>query len=141
MREIDALIAEKVMGFNVRAEGRDHVGPCYSEGGFHEEPVPHYSTDIAAAWQVVEKLSLPNPDNILEADNYPPIKINAVIRLNDGRWMARFDEAAELQSYYERDCYTDEMAKRSYAVAETPALAICLAALKAACHPIQEPPL
>lgn len=42
-RELDKLIAEKVMG--VSAMTNQHLD-C-----------PHYSTDIAAAWDVVEKLN------------------------------------------------------------------------------------
>lgn len=61
-RELDALVAEKVMGLQVK-----HLPP--QEGlTRHEEftrqclnfeyqrDIPHYSTDIAAAWMVVEKL-------------------------------------------------------------------------------------
>lgn len=43
-RELDALIAEKVMGF-----WDTHAAQ------YGETPVPPYSTDIAAAWQVTEK--------------------------------------------------------------------------------------
>ncbi len=64
-RELDLLIAKKVMGCYVR---RNFKG-CFDlviPGGvncidFIEEEgawfsVPHYSTNIAAAWEVVEKL-------------------------------------------------------------------------------------
>lgn len=74
LREIDALVAEKVMGkCYYRAEhktfsGRyiykdrhlngwqkeEYVNGRYKEWEFYG---PHYSTDIAAAWQVVEKLN------------------------------------------------------------------------------------
>lgn len=43
-RELDALVAEKVMG-------KKWSGARWGRGA-----LPHYSTDIAAAWQVVEKL-------------------------------------------------------------------------------------
>lgn len=52
-RELDALIAEKVMGLE----------RCGCKCGLflneYHEPFlePHYSTDIAAAWEVVEKLN------------------------------------------------------------------------------------
>lgn len=59
-RELDALVAEKVFGMH-RHPGcdlDDHLrAECYGTGT--EEgygPVVDYSTDIAAAWQVVEKL-------------------------------------------------------------------------------------
>ncbi len=44
-RELDALVAEKVMG------GLTNIKPCSLADG-----PPHYSTDIAAAWEVVEKI-------------------------------------------------------------------------------------
>lgn len=61
--ELDALVAERVLRFAI------YPGPSIcevvpsdeSESGYPEAifvPVPPYSTDIAAAWQVVECLSL-----------------------------------------------------------------------------------
>ena len=50
-RELDALIAEKVMGIK---EGQVFQT---SKGSYSYKPYPYYSTDIAAAWEVVEKLS------------------------------------------------------------------------------------
>lgn len=56
-RELDALIAEKVMGLG-QYQGkwleppRDPLSPVM--GTLID--LPHYSTNIAAAWQVVEKL-------------------------------------------------------------------------------------
>lgn len=60
-RELDALVAEKVMGWRV---GERFDGDWYlmepASGGMGGNPVPmrleHYSTDIAAAWQLVEKV-------------------------------------------------------------------------------------
>jgi hypothetical protein len=60
-RELDTLIAEKVMGRSFDT-GVDH--PVYGRGGLPPwggfapgvqglSVVPHYSTDIAAAWQIV----------------------------------------------------------------------------------------
>lgn len=49
-RELDALVAEKVMGVQTtQHEGRLILFPGSMD-------IPHYSTDIAAAWEVVEKL-------------------------------------------------------------------------------------
>lgn len=48
-RELDALIAEKVMGIPEDSPQMEFDGP------------PAYSTDIASAWQVVEKLQAFNP--------------------------------------------------------------------------------
>ena len=73
-RELDALIAEKVMGLTRHdesyvAEGvgkvlrfvwRDGCGTCVYSGDMF---LPHYSTNIADAWTVVEKLvSTPGPN-------------------------------------------------------------------------------
>jgi hypothetical protein len=82
-RELDALVAEKVMGWSALefvkhsgplnmdfperhliAPGRDRV-PHVSQETFPDGKtigpvpgrVPHYSTDIAAAWEVVEKVA------------------------------------------------------------------------------------
>ena len=68
-RELDALIAEKVMGLTRHdesyvAEGvgkvlrfvwRDGCGGCVYSGDMF---LPHYSTNIADAWEVVEKADL-----------------------------------------------------------------------------------
>lgn len=77
-RELDALVAEKVMGwkhdrdaeFRHLCDGKFHTkcwacgslghGNCYGNGsGAIQIPcdcTPYYSTDIAAAWQVVEEM-------------------------------------------------------------------------------------
>lgn len=52
-RNLDALIAEKVMQFNI--DPRD-VCLCGLKFCEIHGVYPHYSTDIATAWQVVEKL-------------------------------------------------------------------------------------
>lgn len=62
-RELDVLVAEKAMGLEVKSEGRYEVGPVYktepnAKGFTGEESIPHYSTDITAAWQVVEKMGI-----------------------------------------------------------------------------------
>jgi len=72
-REMDALVAEKVMGWinvekttwsNFRADGTRFGGgeelrgtpPNHYDINPVMYPVKNYSTDIAAAWQVVEKM-------------------------------------------------------------------------------------
>ena len=54
-RELDALVAEKVMEWEWR--GLSH-GWYHGEGRLFldEDELPHYSTQIADAWLVVEKL-------------------------------------------------------------------------------------
>lgn len=51
-RELDALVAEKVMGWNCE------LRECHTRKVLHSEygGPPHYSTDIADAWLVVEKI-------------------------------------------------------------------------------------
>lgn len=58
-RELDALVAEKVMGIAI-PEGADtqYLETCMD--------LPYYSTDIAAAWEVVEKLFQSGFDLYLE---------------------------------------------------------------------------
>lgn len=65
-RELDALVAERVMGWT-EIESKGHVfiesqilgvkpGTIASATGYKPKfVVPHYSTDIAAAWDVVGK--------------------------------------------------------------------------------------
>lgn len=48
-RELDALIAEKVMGLKYEFEGDS---PIYAPNDF----LPHYSTEIASAWEVIDKM-------------------------------------------------------------------------------------
>lgn len=80
--ELDQLIAEKVMGMKTVA--------------------PPYSTDIAAAWEVVDAIRYKHGGGLLE-----------LYRNGDDTWAARFDEDARLTT------------------CDTPAHAICLAALTA----------
>lgn len=61
-RQLDALAAEKVMGWELVTESE--FGLCWkvplSAGGFEfrsDESAPHYSTDMVAAWLIVEQLS------------------------------------------------------------------------------------
>lgn len=60
-RERDALVAERVMGWvDFWPDGTTDMAypPNEQVMGIEAEraPIPHYSTDIAAAWQVAEKL-------------------------------------------------------------------------------------
>lgn len=107
-RELDALIAEKVMGWKVFRNGEHGphrweaetdrgtlrvIDSSYSGDGFSP------STDIAAAWEVVEKVRKEAGDFQLALVDY------------GSAWAARFDKAS--------------------AVERTAPHAICLAALKA----------
>lgn len=103
-RELDALVAEKVMGWDLvptrhlvrlryfRQPGTDSRAArerCY---------LPRYSEDIAAAWGVVEKLS---------------------------------GYERKLEECSEGWCFTFEAGEEFWGQADTAPLAICLAALKA----------
>ena len=56
-RELDALIAEKVMGWIVNRLSEQTMPPVLrGPGTFSAVDLHPYSTDIAAAWEVMEKL-------------------------------------------------------------------------------------
>ena len=55
-RELDALVAEKVMGIRVKAVPIPAKFVSQETDGKPWGHVEHYSTDIAAAWEVVEKM-------------------------------------------------------------------------------------
>lgn len=103
-REMDALIAERVMGWAWRsywAGDEEVIGlfppPPHSSFSEHDQ-YPEYSTDIASAWLVVEKVHVTH--RFLIEDG-----------LGDKRWVVMFGHVVEC--------------------ADTAALAICRAALQA----------
>ncbi len=107
-RELDAEVAEKVMGFEVtRLKESSYIAPLGFEKMFIQlgwdfknsqtTYVPYYSTDIKAAWQIIERVKL---------DHYAK------------RFSSDFEEA--LSRIHEKLTSAEEMAK-----------IICLAALKA----------
>lgn len=87
-KELDELIAKKVMGYGL--EYADANGCVWSTHLSDAIPTPLFSTDIAAAWEVVEKMK--DSDFNLEKDydfefwnciikpanTYPPIKIRGI---------------------------------------------------------------
>lgn len=103
-RELDALVAEKVMGISdfkhAQLDANNMCPRCYRPSGANDflpvqcVPAP-YSEDIAAAWTVMERM--------------PP---RTYLRKDDDRWLCKIADIAG-------------------ASAETASLAICLAALKA----------
>jgi hypothetical protein len=111
---MDALIAEKVMGWSSVGPIRDSRGYVLytagvDTGGGGLEVIPHYSTGIASAWQVVESAtSWPHEFAIEQVAT-----IDGSMRME---WRARFRDTGEPDDW-------------SYA--PTAPLAICLAALKA----------
>ena len=79
-RRIDRLVAEHVMGLRIYHYDKDHADSCYymlvdencdyagddfgrhagerdSEADAWEKDCPYYSSEISAAWEVVEKLT------------------------------------------------------------------------------------
>lgn len=106
-RELDALIAEKVMGFetvNFKSSDPHEIIVTKDAEGNMRMAVPFYSTDIAAAWEVVEKLR----------DTWA-IELHG----RDGAWSCLVEEGDEVTAHF-----------IAIAEADTAPLAICLAALK-----------
>ncbi len=102
-REIDALIAEKVMGLVV------------SDGITTEwDDVPHYSTDIAAAWEVYQRCFWYGKTKYQPGDCLV-VCHNPYCETKEEYWVAYMD-------YDHLECFTR---------ADTAPMAICLAALKA----------
>jgi hypothetical protein len=107
-RELDALVAEKVMGRNGAVEqwrqtanGPDMItATTAAVDGWR--PIPNFSSDIAAAWEVLEKLRGMLHEEISVASSY-----------DKKFWVVCLEGTQQL------------------AHAETAAHAICLAALKA----------
>jgi len=52
-RELDTLVAEKIFGL----EYMECIG-CYIDTNGNEQKIKRYSVEIAAAWEVVEKLKV-----------------------------------------------------------------------------------
>jgi hypothetical protein len=105
-REIDVLIAEKVMGITEAKWCEQcwvEIFDCQCRQGKHG-PLP-YSTDIAAAWEVLEK-----------------------VRPSHGEvWIGRSDTETTMRW----KCSIQHDTSTYEAIADTAPLAICLAALKA----------
>lgn len=75
-RELDALVAEKVMGWKQCSMEGVRIKTCYGkppEFGRNDGRVriPGYSTDISAAWEVVEKVKQMNWFFILSDNLFP----------------------------------------------------------------------
>ena len=134
-RELDALVAERVMGLQLvkapkvwsdddwltsdtptETEALGVVNPNWKPGDWTPpfSTILPYSTDIAAAWQVVEKMRA------------------------DGWWYT-LTNVQERQEFAEfRRVAREGVHKFHYTRGETPQHAICLAALAAVGHKIQE---
>lgn len=97
-RELDAMVAERVMG------GEPISRKCLAN--YDDQKLPHYSTDIAAAWTVVDAVDTRNA-----AARAVGVRTFSIHRYDDGTYIASFFNAS--------------------ATANPAPLAICLAALQA----------
>lgn len=88
-REMDALIAEKVMGWSAKNERGEPISVLASGA-----PVSPYSTDIASAWSVLAKISL-------FRSGFPPI--NDMPHPSGDRGMAAFYKPVVKLEWYEHD--------------------------------------
>lgn len=128
-RELDILVAEKVLGLKVvkTVWGKRKQYGCYSIGepdwyddaGATElgNPLPAYSTDIAAAWEVVEHMN------------------NLGTKSRDAYFILNKSDSGFKVSFYRRKHVGpgqwDYVAYHGTVKADTAPMAICLAALKA----------
>lgn len=114
-RELDVLVAEKVMGWTYKTfpEGAcPHIKHWYS--GEQYMLMKPFSSDISAAWQVVEKLK--------ERTNlFPQV---GWVRVHDNTYQHRCEIWMNDPSAHKHGWLADEYA-------DTAPLAICLATLKA----------
>ncbi len=115
-RELDALVAEKVMGFKPCSDpigkcDAAHMSPPLCWDGSELKP---YSTNISAAWEVVEKVSLLGWERALG-------------KTRDGEWCTLYHDL--LDSDHRCDFSTR---------GESAPHAICLAALNAVGVEVQE---
>jgi hypothetical protein len=129
-RELDAIIAEKVMGWQRETDERElrRLNSGYLDASEYARwwinpsggwacASPRYSTDIAAAWEVVERLKDANRDDASYDFDliYESSKERETGLRNDVfGWFAQFGEA-----------------EHGSGRADTAPLAICLAALEA----------
>ena len=123
-REMDALIAEKIMGYTL-SELSLPAYPKYKlfdieSGEFsgYVKEVPHYSTDIAAAWEVVKRMPIPFKLEKCWEKAY---------QIGPEGWSACWCTDADCEGCNENSRCTNG----DDAWAETAPLAICRAALKA----------
>lgn len=110
-RELDVLIAEKVMGWTeIEPDDRDAFIGIEPREGACFWAVPYYSTDIAAAWQVVDKLK------------------HFTLRRKGDSWTVEYRDCQNpMDHMVVNDCCASM-------TAETAPLAICLAALRSVGH-------
>lgn len=122
-RELDALLAEKIFGCKVDREKRFYEVTmfCGCPGRQHDsdsdrvEGIPWYSTDIAAAWQVVDhvRYSVRNGRFVVRAPEGPA----------PAYWSAGYEDTSSEPGY-------GDSIHHWLVEGETAPHAICLAALR-----------
>lgn len=112
-RELDAEVATKVMGAILPQAWADpSVGPSHGDPGGYQIGVKPYSSDIAAAMEVVEKMGKQG----FQASMVYGLKIETRVEDNDRAWWVQFADLSCVEFEAESDSLPE---------------AICLAALKA----------
>jgi hypothetical protein len=63
-RELDTLVTEKVMGIDIGTrQAFKPIGEDFKYvGEMRMNDIPHYSTDISAAWELMEKFKWAEPE-------------------------------------------------------------------------------
>lgn len=119
LRKIDALVAMHVMGLvlGYMSEQDVALSVVIDQATARFDVIPEYSTDIAAAWSIVELI-----EPLVMSDTYYWYAGFGVMRDDKGGWQAGHMEGIP----YEGESF---IADKS-ASASTAPLAICLAALK-----------
>jgi Phage ABA sandwich domain len=124
-RELDALIAERVMGLpalSVQDWQGKRLWHRRGDDRLYTEAVPYYSTDIAAAWQVVECIHAWAP--LCGGDRCDHFSIDAPALLSNPEPPALWAVGWHDYAGGERICSLE-------ATADTVPLAVCRAALLA----------
>lgn len=124
--ELDVLIAEKVMGWTCRTPSSPRPlsqKHWYRPGSRHPVVLPAFSRDVAAAWQVVERMHAGIDPAEQGRYNYLTLVCTGHYGAN---WCASFDFNLS-HDWFEADVLPS---CPFAAQANTAPLAICLAALK-----------
>lgn len=110
-RDIDVKVAQKIFGREVSLEVNGDFFELLEDGSYR--PLPVYSIEISAAWEIVVKLAM----------TLIPVDAGWFALVGHGRpWIS----PAEFLAYLQRA----DFANSGAAVGDDAALTICLAALK-----------
>lgn len=118
-RQLDAKIAKHVVGWSDVNLNGTGIPP----GRHSHEWYPHYSTDIAAAWELAEKfhMSVYTPNSPIASGEYA----------NDGNWKNKQEEYLVEVNLVNPTSVFNEFNEDTRAYGLTAPHAICLAALAA----------